>query len=113
MKVEVDVVDRAALTVSIDEEQPRAADALNGWNVELTSAFLDFDIGRSKADRPLMRGGGVLHSKCHRAGAGPVRPGIFFRVAPRFGIDDEVAVALLVQCDVLGLVMGNLREAHA
>ena len=43
---------------------------------------------------------------------GPWAFGIFLGVAAGLGIDDEVAVALLVQGDVLALVPGDLGEAH-
>ena len=39
-------------------------------------------------------------------------PGIFLGVAAGFGVDDEVAVGLLVESDVLALVAGDLGEAH-
>ena len=38
--------------------------------------------------------------------------GILLGVAARLGIDDEVAVGLLVQGDVLALVPRDLGEAH-
>src|SRR3954449_8311172 len=41
-----------------------------------------------------------------------MRLGILLRVAPRLSVDYEVAVALLVQRDVLGLVVGDFGKAH-
>ena len=59
-----------------------------------------------------MRGLGVLDPEGHGAGARAVGLGILLGVAAGLGIDDEVAVALLVQGDVLALVPGDLGEAH-
>ena len=38
--------------------------------------------------------------------------GIFLGIGARLGIDDEVAVGLLVERDVLALVPRDLGEAH-
>ena len=38
--------------------------------------------------------------------------GIVLGIGTGLGVDDEIAVALLVQSDVLALVPGNLGEAH-
>jgi hypothetical protein len=41
-----------------------------------------------------------------------VVPGILLGIGAGLGVDDEVAVLLLVQRDVLGLVPGDFGEAH-
>ena len=112
MEVEVDLVDRALVAVAVDEEQARSADALDRRNVQLAVADLHLDIGGAELERALMRGLGVLEPEGHRAGARTMVPGILLGIAARLGIDDEVAVALLVQRDVLALVPGDLGEAH-
>ena len=111
MEVEIDLVDRS-VAVAVDEEQARAADALDRRDVELAVALADLDVGRTEAERALMRGPGVLDAERHRAGARPMRIGILLGIAARLGVDDEIAVALLVQSNVLGLVPGDLGEAH-
>ena len=60
----------------------------------------------------LVRGLRVLDPEGHGAGARAVGLGIFLGVAAGLGIDDEVAVALLVERDVLALVPRDLGEAH-
>src|SRR6185312_4560930 len=48
MEVEVDLVDRAPVTIEIDEEKPRAADPLDRRDVELAVALVHFDAGRAE-----------------------------------------------------------------
>src|SRR3954466_4149450 len=112
MEIEVDVVDRAVASVTVDEEQTRSADALDCGNIELAASDAVLDIGGAELERALMRRLGVLHPEGHRAGARPMRLRIFLRVAAGLCIDDEVAVGLLVQRDVLALVPRDLGEAH-
>ena len=112
MKVEVDVVDRATVAIAVDEEQPRAADPLDRRNVELAVATPHFDVGGAEPERPLVRGFRILHPEGHRAGAGAMRLGIFLGIGAGLGIDDEVAVGLLVQRDVLALVPSDLGKTH-
>ena len=59
-----------------------------------------------------VRGLRVLDPKRHCAGAGAVGLGIFVGVGARLGVDDEIAVALLVEGDVLALMPGDLGETH-
>ena len=73
---------------------------------------VDLDVGRAELERAGVRRLGVLDAEGHGAGAGAVGAGIFLGVAAGLGIDDEVAVALAVQGDVLALVAGDLGEAH-
>ena len=65
-----------------------------------------------RLERALVRGLGVLDPERHGAGARAVGLGIFLGIAAGLGIDDEIAVALLVQGDVLALVPGDLGKAH-
>ena len=59
-----------------------------------------------------MGGLGILDPERHRAGAGAMISGILLGVGTRLGVDDEVAVGLLVERDVLALVPRDLGEAH-
>src|SRR5690606_6023148 len=99
VEVEIDFVDRSgdpfALAVAVDEEQARAADALDRRDLELTVAASDFDIRGAEFERACVRRLRVLDPEGHGAGAGAVRLGIILGVTAGLGIDDEVAVALL------------------
>src|SRR5947208_3529668 len=70
------------------------------------------DVGGAELERAGMSGFRILYPERHRAGARAMLPGISLSIASRLGVDDEVAVALLVQSDVLALVPGDLGKAH-
>ncbi len=101
MEVEVDLIDRAGnirpRAIAVDEEQARAANALDRRNVELAVAANHLDIGRAELERALVRRLGVLDPEGHGAGARAVVARILLGIGAGLGIDDEVAVALLVQ----------------
>ena len=42
-----------------------------------------------------------------------MRPGVILGIGAGLGIDDEIAIALLVKRDVLAFVAGDLGKAHA
>jgi hypothetical protein len=111
-KVEIDVVDRALVTVMVDEGQARSADALDRWNVHFALRDIGLDRGRAEADRALMREFRVLDAEGHRAGAGAVIASECLGVAAGLGVDDEVDLALAVERHVLALMLRDRREAH-
>ena len=71
-----------------------------------------FDIGCAKADRAIVRGLCVLDPERHRAGA-RAWSGQILGITAGLGIDDEVAVGLLVKRDVLALVPRDFGKTHA
>ncbi len=109
---EVDVIDRTALTETVDQIQRRAADALDrrqvqfhrpGFNVNRLGAQLQrtvigllrvFDPERHAAHRRA-----VLGRKVRREAVGLV-------------VEDQVDLALAEQVDVLGAVGGDFGKAH-
>src|SRR5207249_8327791 len=95
-----------------DEEESRSADPLDRRDFELARTLLHFDVGRAKPHRALMRGLGVLDPERHCTSAGAMVARILLGVGARLGVDDEVAVALFVQRDVLALVPRNLGATH-
>ena len=111
--LEVDVVDRAALAVAVDQIDQRIADALDGRDVELHRPDLALDAPGAQRLGALVGEGRVLHPEGDGADRGAVHAGKALGEAVPLGVDDEVHVALAIERDVLGAVLGDLHEAHA
>ena len=111
--LEIDVVDGAALAVAVDQVDQRIADALDGRDVELHRPDLALDAPGAERQGALVGDGRVLHPEGDGADAGPVHAGEALGEAVLLGVDDEVHVALAVERDVLGAVLGDPHEAHA
>ena len=112
-KHKIDVVDRLAFFKPVNQVQRRAADALDGGQVQLHRAGLDFNRLRAEFEGALVGHVRILDPKGHAAGAGAVFGGEVAGDAFGFAVDDEVDVALTVQQHVLGTVAGDQRKAHA
>src|SRR5229473_1615992 len=110
--LEVDVVDRAALAVTVDQVDQRIADALDRRDIELHRPDLALDAPGAKRQRPLVGEGRVLDPERDGANAGAVHARETLGEAVLLGIDDEVDVALAVERDILGAVLRDLHEAH-
>ena len=111
--LEVDIVDGAAIAITIDQIEQRIADALDGRDVELHRADLPLDAPGAERQGPLVGGAGVLHPQRDGADARPVHPREALGEALLLRVDDEIHVALAIERDVLGAVLRHLGEAHA
>ena len=109
---EIDVVDRAAVTVAVDEVEQAAADALDRRNVEFHRTDAGFHRLGPEAHRTLEGVPGIGDAERHGAGAGAVLLGEAAGEAVRLGVDDEVDVALPVKRHIPGAMLGDRREAH-
>src|SRR5579864_2228194 len=109
---EIDIVDRM-VTIAIDQIDQAAADPLDRGNVEFHRADLAVHRLGAESDRALMGLGGVAHAKGDRADRGTVQPGERLGETLRFGIDDEVDIALAVERHLLGTMASDHGEAHA
>ena len=112
-KNKINVVDRLAFFKAVNQVQRRAADALDGGQVQLHRAGLDFNRLRAEFECALVGQMRILHPKRHAAGAGAVFGGKVAGDAFGFAVDDEIDGTLAVQQHVLGTVAGDQRKAHA
>ncbi len=111
--LEVDVVDRAALAIAVDEIEQQIADALDRGDVELHRPDLALDAPGAERQRPLVGEGRVLHAQRNGADAGSVHACEPLGEALRLGVDDEVHIALAIERDILRAMPRDLGEAHA
>src|SRR5580704_11269195 len=102
--LEVDVVDRAALAVAVDEIDQRIADALDGRDVELHRPNLVLDAPGAERQSALVGEGRVPDPERDGANAGAMHAREALGEAVLLGVDNEVHVALTVERDILGAV---------
>ena len=113
LKHKINVVDRLAVLEPVDQVQRRAANALDGGQVQLHRPGLDFNRLRAEFKRATVSQVRILHAKRHAAGARAMLGGKVARNAFRLAVDNEVDLALAVQHHVLGAVPRHQRETHA
>jgi hypothetical protein len=109
-KYEVDVVDRRAVLVAIDEVQDRAADAADRRQLQLhrPAGYVDRLRAVIQGQRVGRRPRRARGTPCRRRWA--VLLGVVLGRGMRLVVGDEVDVALAPQVDVLGLVPGHERK---
>ena len=104
------LVGAALVTVGVDEIEQRPADAVNRRGFDgLAGAGV---FGCAQIDRALQGHLRVDHAPRHRGGAGAMLLHELGALAVGFGIQQVVDVALTVERDVLGLVLGDRLKAH-
>ena len=108
---EIDIVDRV-LAVAIDEIDQAAADPLDRRDVQLHRADLAVHRLGAEPDRPVIGRRGVLDAERDRADRRPVQPRKGLREALRFGVQDEIDVALLIERDVFRAVPRRRDKPH-
>ena len=96
----VDVIDRAAFTVTVDQVQRRAADAFDRWQVEFHRTRRDFDRLRTQFQRTGVGLLGIAYTKRHAAHRRAVFSREVGRHTVRLVIEDQVDVALTIQVHV-------------
>ena len=94
---EIDVVDCAARAIAVDEVDQAAANPLDRRDVELHRPDAAEHRLGAQFDRPLISHRGILHPERDCTDARAVQPRKALRKAFRFGIDDEIDVALAVE----------------
>src|SRR5450432_3130337 len=109
---EIHIVNRA-LAVAVHEVDQTAADALDGWNVELHRSRRRGTCLCSEREGARIRIARVGDSKGHGAGARAMGAGKLLRKTVVLRVDDEVDVALIVQGHVLRTMPRNRPQAHA
>ena len=109
----VNIVDGFAIFKPINQIQRRAANALDGGQVQLHRASGDLNRLGTQLKRAKVRMVRVLHPKRHAAGAGAVLGSKVTRHAFGFTVHNEIDVALAVQDHVFGAMFGHQRKAHA
>src|SRR5437762_7185383 len=112
---EVDVVDGIAvgiLGITVDKVDERVADALDRRNVELAGASRILHAPRAALDQFPIGAGRVAHAERHRTHARAVAAREILRERARLGVEDEVDVALLIECDILMAVLRDALEAE-
>ena len=109
---EVDVVDRAARAIAVDEVQHAVADAVDGRQIQLHEAGPRVERHRALRDGMTERGRRIGHAPAHRAGARAMRDRELREVRVRRAVDEEVDVALSEQRDVLAAMARDGREAE-
>src|SRR6267154_5923134 len=92
--LEVDVVDRAAIAIAVDQIDQRITDALDGRDIELHRPDLALDAPRTKRQGALVGRRRVADSERDGADAGPVHAREALGEAVLLGVDDEVHVTL-------------------
>src|SRR5882757_7541121 len=111
LHLEIDIVDGGTRMV-FNQINETAPDTLDRRYVEFHRADSAFYFARAGRYRIAQRAAGVFDAKRHGAGAGSVRARELLRQAIRFGIDDEIDVALPIQRDVFRPVARDAAEAH-
>ena len=111
-ELEVDVVDRPALAMAVDQVQRRAADTLDRRQAQLHRAGRDLDRLGAQLQCAGIGQRRVLDPKRHAAGRWAMLGSEVRGRAARLVVDDEVDLALAIQHHVLGPVGGHLGEAH-
>ena len=111
-RYEVDIVDRAALTVAIDQVEEAIANALDGGDIELHGTHVGSHTPRAKLLRPTVGLGGVANAESDRADGRPVHARERLRKTVGLGIDDKVDVTLAIQPDVLRTMPSDRYEAE-
>ncbi len=110
--VELGVVGRAFLAVTIHEIQQAAADTLDRGNIQRLLRRSDIRGLRAERQRALIGPLRVNHAERHRRRAGAMRRDEIMAVGARLFVDQIVHVALTIDRDRLGLVAGDRREPH-
>ncbi len=109
---EVDVVDRVAGRVAVDEIKWCTADALNRRQAQFHRTRGNLDRLCAKLQRAVVGEVRVLDAERHACRAGAVLLREVGRVAFRFLVEDEVDAALAVKRDLLGTVPRDGLEAQ-
>ena len=112
-KIEIDVVDRAAILEAVDQVQRRAANALDGRQAQLHRPGRDVDGLGAQCQCPLVGLVRILDPERQPAGRRAMLGGKVSGDAVRLAVDDEIDAALAVEHDILGPMAGHQREAHA
>jgi len=85
---------------------------LDRRNIEFHRTDGAFDFPSACRHRSAQRVRGIFDAKGHGTGAGPMLARELLRQAIRFGIDDEIDIALPVQRNRLRTVASNAAETH-
>ena len=109
---EVDVVNRGAFGIAVDQVQDGAANAANRRQLEFHGAAGDVDGLRALGQRPRVSGRGVMHAKGHTAGARAVLLGVVRGGRVLVVIDNEIDIALTPQVHVFGFVARHRGKAQ-
>ncbi len=108
---EVDVIDLLG-PIAVDQIEVRAADPLDGRDIQLHRPHRAPHRRRAPLHRQGQRPGGVLDPEGHGVGRGAMRLAELGRLARGIHVQDEVDVALLVADHVLGAVPGGGHKAQ-
>ncbi len=111
-EVEVDVVDRRAVFVAVDQVDGRAADALDGGQAQLHRPGRDLDRLGALLECAVVGEMRIMHTERHAARARAMLAREVPGFALRLVVDDEVDVTLSPQADVLGTVPGDFGETE-
>ena len=111
-EVEVDVVDRRAVLVAVDQVDGRATDALDGGQAQLHRPGRDLDRLGALLECAVVGEMRIMHAKRHAARARAMLAREIPGLALRLVVDDEVDAALSPQADVLGTVPGDFGETE-
>ncbi len=111
-KLEIDVIDRRAALVAVDQVQRSAADALDRGQTQLHRPGRDIDRLCSQFQRARIGTVSIFDAKRHAAGRRPMLLCKIISKAVRLAIEDEIDIALAIQRHVFRAVIGNLGEAH-
>lgn len=108
----VDVIDRAAFAEAVDPVQRRAADALDGRQVQFHRPGFDMDRLGAQLERAVVGLLRVLDAERHAAHRRAMLGRKVGGDAVGFVVKDQVDLALAEQVDVLGTVGRDFGEAH-
>ena len=111
-EVEINVVDRGAVLVSIDEIDRRATNTLDRRQSQFHGACRNFNGLGTLFERAVVGVVCIVDTESHAAGTGAVLTGEVPGTALRLVVDDEVDVSLAPQRDLLGAVLRDLAEAE-
>jgi hypothetical protein len=103
--VELAIIGRAHRAVAVDEVDQRPADALDGRHLQRD---VGTGVGLGAVTHRVFEGVlGVHDAPCHRCRTRPMRRSKTTGEGLRLGVEDVVDVALAVDRDVPGLVLGD------
>ena len=111
-EIEVDVIDRRALTKPVDQVQRRTANALDCRQTQLHRARGDFNRLRAQLQRTVVGFLRILDPKRHTAHRRAVLSREVGGDAVGLAVEDEIDLTLTIERHVLGAVIGNFGETH-
>jgi len=111
-KDKINVVDRAAFTVAVNQVQRRAANAFDGRQVQFHWSGRDMHRLCAQFQRAVVGLLRVAHAKSHAADRRAVLGRKVGRNTVGLVIEDQVDIALTVQMNIFGTVGRHLGEAH-